>query len=255
MMNNKLRCILIDDEESNIHLLERMLKSLCPQLEVMTSETDALQGLKRIKELDPDLLFLDIDMPGLNGFELLKQMEPISFEVIFVTAHSEYALMAFDVQAIGYLTKPIDEEKLIKVVQASCDRIQIKDTNINIFSSIENKMTHRLETKIQLNTLNGIIFIKEEEVIYCESNGRYTYFHMIDGNKIVVSKAIGDYEKILPEGIFVRIHDRFIINLNFVNEYAKGRGGEVTLNSMIKLPVSIHRKEKLLLLFDQWLRR
>jgi two-component system, LytTR family, response regulator len=254
-MSTTLRCILLDDEESNNTLLEHMLHDHCPQVQVVGRETDAENGIILIRELHPDLLFLDVEMPGLNGFQLLKQLEPVFFEVIFVTAHSEYALNAFDVQAMGYLTKPIDKDRLLKVVQVARERIQQKDTTSSIFTMLENRMKHRHETKVPLSTLNGLIFVNEEDIIYCESNGRYTFFHMMDGKKLVISKSIGEYEKILPDGAFVRIHDKYIINLKYVNEYIKGRGGEVKLNNVISLPVSVNRKEKLLSLFDQWMRR
>ena len=132
-----LNCIILDDESRNAQLLVKMLAAHCPQVQVLAAETEAIKGLVLIKELQPQLLFLDIEMPHLNGFEILKQLEPVNFEVIFVTAYSHYAIEAFEHHAIGYLTKPINTEKLMAAVNAAAERIQEKSFSKNLFSLIE----------------------------------------------------------------------------------------------------------------------
>ena len=254
-MDKKLRCILIDDELNNVVLLEKIIFRKCHQLIVVDTETNPLAGLKLIEELQPDLVFLDIKMPGLNGFELLKKLEPVKFEVIFVTAFSEFAMEAIEHQAIGYLTKPILDDKLLKAVHNAEERILQKNTTANIFSFLETKMNHPQQIKIPLSTLNGMIFENEEDIIYCESNGSYTNFYTAQGKKLIASKPLGEYEKTLPEGYFVRIHDKYIINLRYVNEYIRGRGGEIKLNNVVMLPVSANRKEQLIARFERWMNR
>ncbi len=254
-MSKHLNCFILDDELNNVNLLKKVLHKHCPQVTVIGEETDSEKGLKLIEELQPDLVFLDINMPNLSGFELLKKLEPVSFEVIFVTAFSEYAVEAFEYHAIGYITKPILDEKLILAVENAEERIKQKKTNSSIFSLLETKLNQAEETKIPLSTLNGMIFVNKEDIIYCESSGSYTNFYTAEGKKIMVSKQLGEYERILPEGYFVRIHDKYIINLKYVNEYIKGRGGEIILNNKITLPVSNNRKDNLMARFDKWLRR
>lgn len=254
-MNNQINCIILDDEPNNINMLKRLLQKHCVYVTIIAEETDTENGLKLINELHPDLVFLDIHMPNMNGFELLKKLEPISFEVIFVTAFGEHALEAFEYHAIGYVTKPIRTDKLIDAVENAQKRIKQKSTAENIFTLFETRMNHHEEMKIALATLNGLIFVNREDIIYCESAGNYTNFYTLQGKKIVVSKQLGEYEKLLPEANFVRIHERFIINLRYVNEYVKGRGGEIKLNNVITLPVSASRKEVLLARFQKWLKQ
>ncbi len=254
-MKNIIKCILIDDEPNNIKVLRHILAKHCPLVEVIASETDAEIGLQLINSLQPDLVFLDIEMPNLSGFELLKKIEPIQFEVIFVTAYAAYAIDAFEYHAIGYVTKPIDNARLLLAVNNAYNRIMEKNTTSNIFSLLDARIHQSEETKIPLKTLNGMIFVNKEDIIYCESSGSYTHFYTSESKKLIVSKPIGEFEKSLPEGYFVRIHDKYIINLRYVNEYIKGRGGEIKLNNIITLPVSATRKDNLLARFDRWLKR
>lgn len=254
-MQQKLRAILIDDEVNNLSLLEKMLLQHCSNVEVVATETNALQGIELLRNLKPDLLFLDIQMPHLNGFELLQALEPVDFEVIVVTAYDEFALAAFDHHVLGFLTKPVVREKLIQTVQRASDRIHQKSIAQNIFTLLGKQLQHNDESKIALSTTNGLLFVEESDIIYCESSGNYTHFHMKNGKRIIVSRQLGEYEKLLPEAHFVRIHDKYIIHLHYVNEYIRGRGGEVKINSVISLPVSANRRDNFLSRFERWVKK
>ncbi len=254
-MGKTINCIIIDDELNNVSLLKKMVERHCPDATIIATETDPLKGLKLIEELQPDLVFLDIQMPKLSGFEVLKKLEPIAFEVIFVTAYTEFAIEAFDYHAIGYVSKPIVTDKLKAAVERAAERIHHKSSTDNIFSLLESRIQQNEETKIPLSTMSGLLFVTKEDIMYCESNGNYTTFHMKDARKIMVSRQLGEYEKLLNDSYFVRIHDKYIINLKYVTEYIKGRGGEIKLNNMITLPVSANRKDTLLARFDKWLKR
>jgi two-component system LytT family response regulator len=228
----------------------------CPQVEVLATETAAIKGLILIKELQPQLLFLDIEMPHINGFEMLKQLEPVNFEVIFVTAYSHYAVEAFEHHAIGYLTKPINTEKLMATINAAAERIEQKAFSKNLFSLIESSAKPAPSHKIPLSTSNGLVFVKLADIMYCESNGNYTTFYITGNNKpILVSRQLGEYEKLLPESDFTRIHDKYIINLSYIREYIKGSGGEVVLENGKELPVASRRKEDFLSRFEKWIKR
>lgn len=250
-----ITCVIIDDEPKNILLLQNMLKMLCPDVNVLATETEARAGVELIREVQPQLVFLDVEMPHLNGFEVLKQLEPLSFEVIFVTAFSHYAVDAFEHQATGYITKPVNAEKLQAAVNTATKRIEEKTINKNLFSLLAQNTRQEVPDKIPLSTTGGLLFVKLTDIVFCESSGNYTYFFLSDEKKIVVSRQLGEYEKLLPENSFIRIHDKYIINLSFIKEYIKGSGGEVVLENGKQLPVATRRKEEFLARFEKWLRR
>jgi two-component system LytT family response regulator len=250
-----INCIILDDEAMNVQLLTNMLQQHCPQVKILAAETNAKKGITLIGELQPQLLFLDVEMPHMNGFETLKQLEPVNFEVIFVTAYGKYAVEAFEHHAAGYVTKPVNTEKLVAAVNAAIHRIEQKNINKNLFSLLEQNTRQAAPDKIPLSTANGLMFVKIADIMYCESSGNYTHFYMNDNKKIVVSRQLGEYEKLLPENNFTRIHDKFIINLNYIKEYIKGSGGEVVLENGKEIPVATRRKEDFLARFEKWLRR
>jgi two-component system, LytTR family, response regulator len=250
-----INCIILDDEARNLQLLSKMLQQYCPQVNVLATETNAKKGISLIGELQPQLLFLDIEMPHMNGFETLKQLEPVNFEVIFVTAYGKYAVEAFEHHAAGYVTKPVNGEKLMAAVSAASQRIEQKTINKNLFSLLESGSRQNQPNKIPLSTTNGLVFVKIADIVYCESSGNYTNFFMNDGKTILVSRQLGEYEKLLPETDFIRIHDKYVINLSFIREYIKGSGGEVVLENGKELPVASRRKEDFLSRFEKWIKR
>lgn len=232
-----------------------MLQLHCPAVQVLATDTEAKNGLLLIEELQPQLVFLDVEMPHLNGFDVLKKLEPVNFEVIFVTAYSHYAVEAFEHQATGYITKPINTEKLMAAVNTAIKRIEEKNINKNLFSLLEKNTQAAAPDKIPLSTSNGLVFVKLAEILYCESSGNYTIFYLLNDKKIMVSRQLGEYEKLLPETNFTRIHDKYIINLSFIKEYVKGSGGDVVLENGKELPVASRRKEEFLARFEKWIKR
>ena len=251
----KISAILVDDELNNLLFLEALLKEHCPVIQVIATSETALEAMALITTLQPQLLFMDIDMPDLTGFELLKKLEPLNFEVIFVTAYNQYAMEAFDYNALAYITKPIVTQKLIAAVEKAIVKIEGKETTKNIFSLLENVQQKNNGDKIALPTMQGLQFIKIEQICYCESNGNYTIFFLSNNSKIMVSRQLGEYEKLLSPDTFVRIHDKHLINLSCIKEYIKGSGGEVILEDGTRLTVAARRKEELLSRFEKWLRK
>jgi two-component system LytT family response regulator len=245
---------MLDDEPGNLRLLKNILQQSCPQVKLIAESTDAREGIRLIRELEPQLVFLDIEMPHINGFETLKQLEPVMFEVIFVTAYSHYAVEAFGANATGFVTKPVNAEKLSAAVNIAVQRIEQKTMNRNIFSFLESAGRQEVQ-KIPLSTSNGLVFVKISDIMYCESSGNYTQFFLHDQKPILVSRQLGEYEKLLPEAGFMRIHDKYIINLSFIKEYIKGSGGDVVLDNGKELPVASRRKEDFLARFEKWIKR
>jgi two-component system, LytTR family, response regulator len=247
---------IADDELPNIKLLHKMIEKYCSGLKPAGYSTKPENAVKEIKALKPQLLFLDIEMPGLNGFGLLKQIEPLDCEVIFVTAYGHHAIHAFEYNATGYLTKPLAAPKLTAAVSKAVGRIEKREVNKNIFSLLEKSISTKQEDeRIVLSTQKGLIFINEKEILYCESKGNYTTFFTINDRQILVSRQIGEFEDLLPVANFMRIHDRFIVNLRHIKEYIRSDGGELLLENGMRLPVAVRRKEEFVSRFEKWFRR
>ncbi len=251
----KIATILVDDETNNLLFLQDLIKIHLPQLDIVATAENGHDGLVYIKELKPQLVFMDIDMPGMTGFELLSKLEPLAFEIIFVTAYNQYAIEAFEYNAVAYITKPIVTQKLTAAVEKAIIKIEEKKYTENIFSLLENVQHKNEHDKIALPTMQGLQFIKLTQICFCESSGNYTNFHLTDNSKIMVSRQLGEYEKLLPADTFVRIHDQHIINLTCIKEYVKGSGGEVILENGTRLNVASRRKDELLSRFEKWLRK
>lgn len=249
-----IRAILIDDESNNTLYVKELLAKHFPGVTVLAECHDPLEGLALIRAEDPQLVFIDVEMPGLTGFELLKELEPLRFEVIFITAYNHYALQAFEVNAAGYLTKPIEVEKFIRVTDTAVRKIEKELINRYLFSAMQNSAPGN-HHKIALPTQSGLLFIHPEEILYCQSSGNYTKFFFNDGRNTLVSRQLGEFEKLLPAEDFHRIHDQYIVRLQYIKEYVRGRGGELVMDNKDTLPVSANRKEAFLQRFEKWLRK
>jgi len=240
-----ITAFILDDQPINIVVLKTQLAKFFPNIHLCGSTTDPETAVAMIRQLQPDILFLDIEMPGCDGFGLLPALEDCRPELIFVTAFGTYALKAFEHQAAGYITKPVDAEKLVQVVSKVTERIA---GNKMLTLLQEHKQPD--DKKLSLSTQKGYVFIDPATVCYCESSGNYTTFFLQDNKQILVSKQIGQFEQLLSSKYFVRIHDRYIINLKYVRAYLRGSGGTVVLENDKELPVSVRRKEHLMRYFE-----
>jgi two-component system LytT family response regulator len=240
-----LKTILVDDEQRGINTLKKIIELNCPQLKIVAECNNALTAFEKINLLEPQLLFLDISMPGKNGFELLKEFETISFEIIFVTAHNEYSLEAFKYSAIDYLMKPVDEDMLIDSVKRAERRIIHKSTSNNIETFLYN--LHKTQTpqniRLCVPSSKGFQVIDLSEIVYCEAENSYTVFHLKNGQQLVASKSIIEYEQLLEDSCFCRIHKSFLVNLSHIKEYLRGEGGSVLLTNDHEIEVSRRKKE------------
>lgn len=242
-----IKALLIDDQEVNISLLRNLLKKFFSAIEIAGSSTDPLEAVSLAQTLAPDLLFLDIQMPGLNGLEVLQEIKKsVDTEVIFITAFSEYALAAYENQAAGYLTKPVNAEQFVLTVKKALEYIEARKKTG--WETSEEPL--RNNGKIALSTQKGLIFVDPEAIYYGESGGNYTTFFLKEEKQVVVSKQIGYFEQLLLKKQFVRIHDRYLINLKHLRAYHRGNGGTVILENDKELPVSVRRKENLLKFFE-----
>lgn len=243
-----MRAILIDDEPIGIRTVKKLLELNCPEVEVIATCTDAETGKQKIEELNPDVVFLDIQMPEKSGLDMLAEIPEKNFEVIFVTAHNEYILQALQFSAVDYLMKPVDEDRMVEAVQRVKRRLhkeRVSDTTETLVHNIT-KAVSPLEMRLCLPTLKGFTILKLDEIIYCEAQRSYTVFYLTQGKNIMVSKPLFDYDRLLTGTSFFRIHKSFLINLVHVKEYLRGDGGTVVMSNNMELEVSRRKKEQFL---------
>ena len=244
-----MKAILVDDEPDGIRTLQKMLQLHCPDVQVVATCSNAATAKQQILETDPDVVFLDIQMPGKSGLDLLTELAAKEFEVIFVTAHNEYMLQALQYSAADYLLKPVDEDRLIEAVQRVKMRLEVGKKADNRSALLHNltKAGNPSEMRLCLPTLKGFIVLKLEDILYCEAERSYTVFHL-DGNRTVtVSKPLLEYDQILTDTSFLRIHKSFLINLHHVKEYYRGEGGTVIMSNNAEIEVSRRKKDQFLM--------
>lgn len=248
-----MKAIIIDDELSGREVLKKLVEINCPEVMVVNTLNSIETGLQSIREDKPDLVFLDIQMPNASGFDLLNQLEKISFEIIFVTAHDAYAIKAFKYAAVDYLLKPIRVSELVDAVNKAQERIVRNNQGDHVRFMLDKVSPSKkifLNNKILLPTLGGYNIIEVSDIAYCQSESNYTRFNFVDGKHLLVSKTLKEFESLLLENNFFRIHRSYIINLNCIAKYNKGKGGEVVMKDGAVLEVSREKKDEFLSLFS-----
>ena len=250
-MNNKIKAIIIDDEADGRTVLHSLIHMYCPQITIIGQSSSGEEGLAMIQDLNPELVFLDIDMPGMNGFSLLKRIKEITFEVIFVTAHHHYALKAIKHSALDYLLKPVDKTELIEAVEKFV-KIDKQKVNERMSFLLKNESKEASEiTQIILNVREGYIFTDIEDIIRCEADGNYTMVFLKNGTKQLASKTLKEFEYILNQNNFWRIHKSHLINLKHLKKYVKGDGGgNVVMIDNSEIEVSRRNKDAFLKQFN-----
>lgn len=241
-----IRCIIVDDELKSRESLKILLTDFVTQVDVCALCADVTTAIEAIAAHKPDVVFLDIQLQRETGFDLLTKIKEITFEVIFTTAYSEYAIKAFRFSAIDYLLKPIDIEELKKAVGKVEKRV-----NNSISGRLEQlmqnlKTTNTQQAKLALPTLDGLFFVKVNEILYCEASSNYTNIYTLDGKKYVVSRTLKEYEEMLDGYNFFRIHHAYLINVSLIKSYTKGEGGYVVMQNDTSLDVSKRKKEAFL---------
>lgn len=238
--------IIIDDEKHSREALSRLLAANCQDIEVKAKCSNANEGEQAILEYKPDIIFLDIEMPESLGFDLINRLKEINFEIIFTTAFSQYAIQAIRFSALDYLLKPIIAEDLTEAVRRATNKINSLHQRQKIDVLINNIKYLNKDRKIALPTLGGLEFVTIGDIIRCESDNTYTIFYMANKTKIVVSKSIGEYEDLLMDYHFLRVHQSHLINLRYVKNYQKGEGGLIVMEDNSAVDVSRRRKEQLM---------
>jgi two-component system, LytTR family, response regulator len=236
-----MKCVIVDDEKNGREVLATLLTDYCAGIEVAGKAAGAEDGYRLINEVKPGLVFLDIEMPGQNGFELLNRLQPFSFTVIFTTAYEQYAIKAIKYRAADYLLKPIDIDEL----KAACEKAlcagnpgriaapPVRPAVINMFAV----------DKIALPVKNGIQFVAVADIVHIESDGAYSVIHLNDKTKLVVAKNLKEYEDLLPAGRFLRIHKCHLINIACVRKYVRTDGFYAELENGALVEISRRKKD------------
>lgn len=239
-----LRALIVDDEANNRENLRLALDAYCQNVEVVAEADSAPTALDRIKELSPDLVFLDIAMPLGSGFDLLESLPHIDFAIIFVTAYDQYAIRAIKFAAVDYLLKPIDALELKQAVE----RVWAKQRQQKQQGQLE-ALLHNLqqqEKKIALPQSDHIEFVAVNSIIRCRGDRNYTHFHLKDGRELLVSRTLKEYVELLDDQSFYRVHQSHLVNLDYVQQYRKRDGGILIMVDGASIPVARARKEELL---------
>lgn len=241
-----LKALIVDDELKSRESLSVILRDFLDGVNVVGMCQNVSEAKSHIREHKPDVIFLDIQMQRETGFDLLMSLDHIDFEVIFTTAHSEYAIKAFKFSAIDYLLKPIDINDLTEAIKKVRQRRK-SDITLRLEQLFHNlKPAQSQQYKIGLPTGDGLVFIKTEDILYCEADSNYTIIYTRDGSKYVVSRTLKEYDDLLSEHDFFRIHNSYLINLNCIKKYIRGEGGQVIMSNDATLDVSKRRKEPFL---------
>ena len=239
--------LLVDDDLKNIRVLRGLLNEFCPQVEIIAEANGIEEAIAHVHKLKPALVFLDIEMPYGNGFEMLDQLMPIDFEVIFITAYDNYAIKAFKYCALDYLLKPVNIQELQQAVKKAEERVLTKDTNLKLEMFLKKIKPGQTEIqRIAVPGMEGLTFVDVKNIIRCESDGNYTHIYLQPKQKITSSRNIKEFEELLPENIFCRIHHSHLVNLNYIKKYFKGRGGHVIMEDDTTIEVASRRKENFL---------
>ncbi len=240
----KLKALIVDDESSAREVIELLLLEHAPQVEVVDKVDDVPNAIKSIHKHKPDIVFLDIEMPGYNGFQLLNFFEEFTFQIVFTTAYHQYALKAFQVSATDYLIKPIQADLLVKAVEKCSHYLKKPIDNLQVLK--ENIKSNSFQ-KIALPDSNGYTFQLIKDIIYLEAAGSYTHFMLSNGQKILVSKKIKEFEILLNgEHYFFRPHRSYIINMSKVKQYTRADGGNIIMENDFKIPISRELKDDFL---------
>lgn len=240
-----LKAIIIDDEPKAIQGLNWELSNFSDELEVIATFTDPEKALGYIKNTDFDCLFLDVEMPTMDGFQFIEKLEKKDFSIVITTAYNEYAIKAFKKEAIDYLLKPIDIDDLketISKIKKYNSRFFNTDKFERILINFNDRLNHK---KITINTDGKLVFLEPDDILYAESDGNYATLFLLENKKIVLTKKLKEVEELLPKNHFFRIHNSYVVNLNKIKEFIK-TDAYVVLDNNKKIPVSRQRKSDFL---------
>lgn len=240
-----IRSIIIDDEPNNVENLQLIINANCLDVEVVATAFNAIDGIEIIRQHQPELVFLDIQMPGASGFEVLKAFPTINFEIIFITAYDQYGIQAIKFSALDYLLKPINIPEFKLSIEKAKQKIGSRKQNHSIENLLEYiKAGQKDVPKIALPTSTEIAYVKINDIVRCEAANNYTTFYLQNGEYILVCKTLKEFADLLKSYSFIRTHQSHLVNLHFVKSYLKEDGGMLLLNDRTKIPISRQNRDQ-----------
>lgn len=239
-----ITAIIIDDEQKGRNSLKKKLIEYCPQVVLLGEADSGDEGLRLIEKHDPRIVFLDIEMPMMNGFEMLHHLPTKHFHLIFTTAYDQYAIKAIKYAAFDYLLKPIDIEELQVTIKKAEQQMALNNTAERLETLTHNLGGKHQLQKIAIPTMEGLLFFNLSDIVYLEAESNYTTLHFVNHPKLVASRTMREFEELLPSDMFFRTHNSYIINLNFIKRYLKGDGGQIELQNGHFVDVSRRKKEE-----------
>lgn len=248
-----LKAVIVEDNVLTAELIASIIETCCPQVEIKGVAHDIENALKIIKEKTPNLVFFDINLHGGTSFDILEKLDHINFKIIFITSFDTYALKAIKLSALDYLLKPVNSAELTNAIKKAEEVISFENTRIQINALRNNIQNKKKEfEKIVLKTLESVYLIDVKDIIRCESGGSYTFFYLNNGKKITVSKLLKEYDELLQDQGFIRVHQSHLININYIDRFDKKEGGLLIMKDGANVPVSYRKKDELFELFDNF---
>jgi len=253
-----IKAIIIDDEQSAINVLSLLLDKFCSEdVKLLATSTMPQEAEGLIAEHQPDLVFLDVEMPGMSGIDLARTFQNPSFRIVFVTAYDAYAIEAFELSAIDYLLKPVGSDKILRVIHKIKEDLKKQgyafQSHWSLFENYLKQNAFSQDRKIGLGMADKIVFASISEILYFEAQGAYTRVVLTNGKMVLTSKPLGDYEDQLPSQHFFRIHHSYLININKVKEFQRTDGGMVVMDNNTRLEVSTRKKKDFLAMMNNFI--
>jgi two-component system, LytTR family, response regulator len=244
-----ISAILVDDEPGNLEVLSKLITAFCPNVVILGATSSVDEACIAIKAKKPDVVFLDIEMPGKNGFDLIHQLKPVTFEIIFVTAFEQYATRAFRYSAIDYLLKPVNIDELREAVERAAQNIH----NKTMGSRLENyfDISQRKQPKIAIPMNDSYNFYNYEDIVCLSAMDSYTQIYFTNGDKVISSSSLKYFSEMLPENQFCRVHHAHLANLKYAVKFEGSRSGQLHLSNGMALEVSQRKRSELLKRFGK----
>ena len=248
-----IKCVLVDDETNALEMMEWLLKTYCPQAEIVAMCNTAEKGIEAINSHKPDVVFLDIEMPRMNGFDMLEQVKNLTFDIVFCTAYDQFAIKAFKYAALNYLLKPVDPDDL----KATMQRVEEKRPALSkeqfaLLLQHINQSPKSTPSRIALTTGEGLIFVATGDILYCRAESNYTNVVLTGGRKIMVSRVLKELDETLSGADFYHVHSSFLININHVKEFIRGEGGYIVMDNDENITLSRSRRQEFMELFSRF---
>ena len=247
-----MQAIIVDDEIKGRNLLRELIEREFPDIKISALASNGQEGIPLIRKDSPDVVFLDINMPGMDGFEMLQALQPVQFETVFITAYDQFAIKAFRYNAFDYLLKPIDKDELAQTIQRLKEKKLKTDLQQRLTTLMNQlKQPDRIPDRLTIHSMDGITVMPIANIIYLEAAGAYTIFYWKDEEKIISSINLKEYEELLSEQGFFRVHNSFMINMAQIKKFLKEDGGCILMSNGARINLSKRKREEFLRLLER----